>query len=487
VWGEASGYRPGALFTAAPRHVIHCLLSMPTSIQRRDFLRAMPGVLGAGPLAAASARRPNVIVIVTDDHGVGDVGCFGNPEVRTPNFDRLAASGVRFTQWYANAPVCSASRASIMTGKYHERTGVSGALTSMPSFDVPGLREGETTLAGSLHKLGYRTAAIGKWHLGSAQQSRPLAQGFDEFFGWYSGWLDAYSHRYYQLGSAPGRIFHDLWRNTTEIFEEPAYMSELLGREALAYLKRQTRRQPFFLYLAFGAPHYSMMAPKKYLDRFPASMERDRRTHLAMVAAVDDVVGAVLDEVKRQGIEEETIIYFQADNGATREVRASSTAQPYTGGSNGKQRGYKLGLFDGGMHVPAMLRAPGRVKPGMVWDRPMISMDLLPTLLAMADPAGAPPAGIDGRNFLPILEGKAKPRETLFWSHSRQRAARVGDWKLILNPPQFPGEEVKEKVWLSNLEADASEKRNLADSEPDRVKRMTEMLQAWERDVGLVK
>jgi arylsulfatase A-like enzyme len=455
------------------------------AIDRRNFLKTIGAGLAAPAINAAQTRKPNIIVIVTDDHGIGDVGCYGHPEVRTPNLDRLAKSGVRFTQWYSNAPVCSASRASIMTGKYSERTGVSGALPSQPTFDVPGLRKGEATLPGELRKLGYRTGALGKWHLGSVEHSRPRAQGFDEFFGWYSGWLDAYSHRYYQLGTPPGKIFHDLWRNETEVFEEPAYMSELLGSESQAFLARQTRRQPFFLYLAFGAPHYSMMAPKKYLNRFPATMERDRRTHLAMVAAVDDAIGGILDTVKKQGIEDETIIYFQADNGATREVRASSYGKPYAGGSNGRQRGYKLGLFDGGMHVPAMLRVPGRVTPGKVWDRPMISMDLLPTLLELANPGGAKPAGIDGRDLMPVLRGEAKPHETLFWSFTSGRAVREGDWKLLENPPQFPGEEVKAKYWLSNLEADPSEKRNLVDAEPARVRRMTELIRAWERSVQL--
>ncbi len=455
------------------------------SPDRRTFLKSIGAGLAAPALIQAQTRKPNIIVIVTDDHGIGDVGCFGNPEVKTPNLDRLAASGVRFTQWYSNAPVCSASRASIMTGKYSERTGVSGALVSQPDYDVPGLRAGETTLPGLLKQQGYHTAAFGKWHLGSIEHSRPRKQGFDEFFGWYSGWLDAYSHRYYQLGTPPGKIFHDLWRNETEVFEEPAYMTELLGHEAQAFLGRQTRRQPFFMYLAFGAPHYSMMAPKKYLDRFPATMERDRRTHLAMVAAVDDVVGGILDTVKKQGIENDTVIYFQADNGATTEVRASSYGKPYRGGSNGKQRGFKLGLFDGGMHVPAILRAPGRVKAGTVWERPMISMDLLPTFLQMASPGTPKPAGIDGHDIIPVLRGEVKPHETMFWSFANGRAVRAGDWKLLENPPQFPGEEVKDKYWLSNLEADPSEKRNLAASEPERVKQMTGMIRAWERDVQL--
>jgi arylsulfatase A-like enzyme len=410
--------------------------------QRREFLKMLTGAAaGAGLMQGQRGRRPNFVVIVTDDHGIGDVGCYGHPEVRTPNLDRLAGSGVRFNQWYSNAPVCSASRAAILTGKYPMRTGVQGALRSEPSFDVPGLRAGETTLPGLLKREGYRTAAVGKWHLGSAATSRPMAQGFDEFFGWYSGWLDSYSHRYYQLGSPPGKIFHDLWRNETEVFEEPQYMTEVLGREAHAFVARQKREEPFLLYLAFGAPHYSMMAPRKYLDRFSASMHRDRRVHLAMVAAVDDAIGVVLDQLKQRGLEENTAVFFQADNGATREVRAANDAQPYTGGSNGRLRGYKLGLFDGGMHVPALLRAPG-VKPGQVWDRPVMSMDLLPTLVSMA--GGTRPAGVDGQDLVPVLRGERTQHEAMFWNHDKQRALRMGDWKLILNPPQFPGEPVPE-------------------------------------------
>jgi arylsulfatase A-like enzyme len=445
--------------------------------------RTLCGALAASPILGAQTRRPNFLVIVTDDQGIGDVGCYGHPEVRTPNLDRLAASGVRFTQWYANAPVCSASRAAILTGKYPDRTGVQGALPSQPTWDVPGLRQGEITLPGRLRGLGYRTAAIGKWHLGSAPQSRPRAQGFDEFFGWYSGWLDAYSHRYYQLGGPPGKIFHDLWRNETEVFEEPAYMTEVLGREASAFLSRQRSAQPFLLYLTFGAPHYSMMAPAKYLDRFPTDMPRDRRMHLAMVAAVDDAVGRLLDQLQQTGMDRDTVIFFLSDNGATREERASSDGKPYTGGSNGRYRGYKLGLFDGGMRVPCLLRAPGFVDAGKVWDRPMASMDLTPTILSMADAAAAPPKGLDGQNILPVLRGEKPPHEYLYWSFNNQRAVRNGNWKLILNPPSFPGEAVDAKVWLSDLEADPSERINLAPQETRRVADLTDRIHQWEREM----
>lgn len=441
--------------------------------------------LASSAALAQKRRRPNFLVLVTDDQGIGDVGCFGAVDARTPNLDRLAASGVRFTQWYANAPICSASRAAILTGKYPDRAGIQGALPSQPTWDVPGLRAGETTLPASLRQLGYRTAAFGKWHLGSAAPSRPTAQGFDSFFGWYSGWLDAYSHRYYQLGGPPGKIFHDLWRNDREVFEEPAYMTELLGRQARQFLTNQTREQPFFLYLAFGAPHYSMMAPPSYLDRFPSTMERDRKTHLAMVAAVDDVVGALLDDLGRLGMESETVVFYQSDNGATREERASSYGKPATGGSNGKYRGYKQGLFDGGMHVPALLRAPGLLPGGTVENRPLFSMDLFPTFLSMANEGAPVPQGIDGQNILPVLRGEKGTHERMFWSFNHSRAVREGDWKLILNPPQFPGELVGSQIWLSNLEADPSERNNLAQAEPERVRKLTERIRAWERYVDI--
>ena len=458
-----------------------------TNWNRRDFLKLLPAGSATQSFAQTSStqtKRPNFVIIVTDDQGIGDLGCYGHPEVRTPNLDKLAASGIRFTQWYSNAPVCSASRAAILTGQYPDRAGVQGALPSQPTYDVPGLRKGETTLPGLLQKRGYRTTAIGKWHLGSAPHSRPMAQGFDEFFGWYSGWLDAYSHRYYQLGGPPGKIFHDMWRNETEVFEEPAYVTELLGREARTFLAKQTRQQPFLLYLAFGAPHYSLMAPKKYLDRFPVSMDRDRRTHLAMVAAVDDVVGSLMEQLKRMGVDQDTVIFFQADNGATREERASSLGKPAEGGSNGKFRGHKLGLFDGGMHVPAILRAPG-LGAGRVFDRPIMSMDLLPTFLSMADPSSRATAGIDGEDFRPVLKGEKQPRDYMFWSHGKQRAVRAGDWKLILHPPSYPDAPVPDEPWLSNLEADPSEKRNLSSTEAKRVLELSEKIRAWEREMKL--
>lgn len=179
------------------------------------------------------------------------------------------------------------------------------------------------------------------------------------------------------------------------------------------------------------------------------------------------------------------MIWFQSDNGATREERASSYGKPYAGGSNAPYRAWKQGLFDGGMHVPAMLRAPGITQPGQVWERPMISMDLLPTFLALADPQAKPPEHIDGQSILPVLKNDSPPHEYLFWSFNNQRAVRYGDWKLILNPPSYPGDEIADKIWLSNLEADPAEKVNLATQNPARVQQLIQKIRAWERDVHL--
>jgi len=194
-------------------------------MKRRDFLH-LAAAGAAGPLCGAQYRPPNFLIIYADDLGIGDLGCYGATDVKTPHIDRLASSGARFTEWYTNSPVCSPSRASLLTGKYPQRTGISEVLASTAQFDTPGLRQGEVTLPAKLNKRGYRTAHIGKWHLGSAPASRPLAQGYDDFFGFYSGWTDYYSHRYYRQGNNRQDIFHDLWRNEREEAREVYYHTQ---------------------------------------------------------------------------------------------------------------------------------------------------------------------------------------------------------------------------------------------------------------------
>ena len=410
---------------------------------RREFLKST-----VPALFARKSAPPNFVVIVSDDQGMGDVGCYGATDVQTPHLDRLAAGGIRFTDWHANSPVCSPSRASLLTGLYPQRAGIPQILFSKPGFDVPGLRAGETTLASGLRKLGYRTSAIGKWHLGSTPESRPLAQGFDEFFGYYSGWIDYFSHRFYTLGGSP--VYHDLWRNEKETWREPEYMTELLGREAQAFLERQSRDRPFFLYLAFGAPHYPMMAPQRYLDRFPASMDRDRRLHAAVISAMDDAIGAVLATLAARGLDN-TVVFFMSDNGATEEDRADHRGRIYRGGSNGPYRGSKGSLFEGGIRVPAMLSWPGVVSPGQVRDDCGMAMDILPTFFEWAGASSR----ADGSSLGPALLGKSPfPARDLGWAYDGQFALRRGPWKLIQNYRERLGGELRKEAWLSNLALD---------------------------------
>lgn len=441
-------------------------------MNRRHFLASLPAA--ALPLQAQS--KPNFIIIYTDDQGIGDLGCYGGPDVKTPNIDKLAASGIRFTDWHTNSPVCSPSRASVLTGKYPQNAGIPQILTSKPDFNIPGLRKGEKTIATELKKLGYRTAAVGKWHLGSTAESKPRAQGFDEWFGFYSGWTDYYSHRYYTLGGQP--LFHDMWRNDEEVFEEPTYQTELLTREAKSFLSRQNAAQPFFLYLAFGAPHYPMMAPRKYVERFPATLDRDRRMHAAMVAAIDDGVGELMEILKARGLDSNTVIFYQADNGATREVRADHLARPYNGGSNGKFRGHKGSLFEGGTRVPGLMRWPARIRPGQVNESVGMAMDILPTFVKWA--GGSIPDGVDGVDLSPvILDGKSKVHDAVYWEYDGQRAIRMNEWKLIEGYRASLGQELNPGLWLSNLKEDPEEKRNLADEKSAIARDLRATLQAW--------
>mgnify|MGYP005853421025 CR=1 FL=1 len=444
-------------------------------MQRREFL----GTAIAGLAAAQPAGRPNFIVIYTDDQGYGDLGALGGKDVKTPHLDRLAASGALLRDWHTNSPVCSPSRASLLTGKYPQNAGIPQILFSRPEFDVPGLRRGETTLPGELKKLGYRTAAVGKWHLGSAPHSRPLAQGFDEWFGFYSGWIDYYSHRYYTLGGQP--VYHDLWRadatGEQEVFADREYQTEMLGREAQAFLKKQKPGQPFFLYLAFGAPHYPMMAPAKYVERFPASMDRDRRMHCAMMAAIDDQVGELVALLGRLKLTN-TVIFFQSDNGSTREERSDHRGRPYRGGSNGEWRGYKGSLWEGGQRVGGILNWQGRIKPGTQPEGIGMTMDILPTFVKWA--GGTPPADADGTDLTAwLMEGGKPPRETAYWDYDGLGAVRQGEWKLLENWRDGLAVPTEKGIWLSNLRQDPGETKNFAAEHPGLVRELKAKLDAW--------
>ena len=257
--------------------------------------------------------KPNFITILTDDHGYGDLGCMGADDLKTPHLDRLAAGGARFSDWYSNSPVCSPSRAALLTGRHPARTGITDVLGGHRS--EPGLSPEIPTLATALKPLGYRTGLVGKWHLGVAEGFRPSDHGFDDWFGLLSGTIDYFSHIDYNLWPWDPTYYpvHDLWENDKEVWRNGRYMTELISENAVEFLRRgEGADTPFFLHVAYNAPHSPMHAPAEYIDRFP-ELTPARRIMAAMISAMDDGVGAIVAELERQGQLENTCIIFMSD------------------------------------------------------------------------------------------------------------------------------------------------------------------------------
>ncbi len=444
-------------------------------ISRRELLAAST-LTGMTAQAAAPAARPNVILIVADDLGCRDLGCYGAADLKTPNIDALAASGALFDNWYSNAPVCAPARASIISGRFPANAGV-------PGNGKP-LTPGIANFGSTLKAAGYATAVIGKWHLGNTAETCPNGHGFDYFYGFHSGCVDFFSHRYY-WGAAPMVNYHDLYRNRTEIFEDGEYLTERITREAVQFIHAK-RRAPFAAYVAFNAPHYPMHAPAKYVNRF-ANLPPERRMYAAMIAAVDDGIGEIRRTLKEDGLLDNTLIIFVGDNGATVEKRAGLNQEFATAGQNGVFRGFKFSLFDGGMHVPATMSWPARIPAGQKLTEQVMSMDILPTVCRATGtpvPAGAK---FDGSDILDVVTTKAKsPHQALFWSQAKQLAVRRGKWKLVINGQLYDrspegnrpltGEDA---LFLSNLEEDPGETKNLRRANPNIVDELATLVQQW--------
>jgi len=433
---------------------------------RREFLKTSAAALAIGGISMAQESKPNFVIIYTDDHGYGDLGCFGSKDVLTPNLDALAKNGVRFTNWYSNSPVCSPSRASLLTGKYPQRAGIPRILGGKRG--TPGLKD-QITLAQALKPLGYRTGIFGKWHLGVGREHGPNAHGFDEFFGFMAGCVDYYSHIFYWGQGGGVNPVHDLWHNEQEVWSNGRYLTELITEKAVEFVKKVD--EPFFLYVPYNAPHYPMHAPQKYLDRFP-NLPPEKRIMAAMIAAVDDGVGEIT-----RGCPENTVIFFSSDNGPSRETRnwLDGTEGAYPGGSADGFRGEKFSLFDGGTHMPAIMSGQG-IPKGQVCEKVGAMMDIFPTFLEMA--GGRVPGMIDGSNILPMLNDAPSPHERLFWDYGKQLAVRHGKWKLVLNG-RSEGEK-PDGVHLSDLESDPGERTNLKDRQPDLVKELTQAAKEWQ-------
>jgi len=427
-------------------------------------------------------NQPNIVVMYLDDLGYGDLGCYGSEDMQTPHLDALAAQGVRFTHWYSNSPVCSPSRASLMTGRYPTRAGVPRILGGKRG--TPGLPSDERTLAEILKPLGYRTGIIGKWHLGVSEACRPNAHGFDEFFGFLAGCVDYYSHIFYWGQGRGVNPVHDLWHNEKEVWYNGRYLTELITEKAVQFIEEHADG-PFFLYVPYNAPHYPMHAPKEYLDRFP-NLPPDRRIMAAMIAAVDDGVGEIVGALKNIGQYENTVLFFSSDNGPSRETRnwLDGKEDLYYGGSAGIFRGHKGSLFEGGIREPAILSWPGHIPGGQVCDDVGAMMDILPTFVDIAGGELSADRVIDGRSILSMVtEGTPSPHAQLFWEYNDQLAVRQGPWKLVLNGRLDAPCEQADPVHLSNLEDDPGERVNLKDDEPELVEQLTRDARAWLEEV----
>ena len=433
-------------------------------------LGVLLGALAAIPAAAAPAQ-PNVILFVTDDQGTLDMNCYGSKDLRTPHMDALAQRGVRFTQFYVNAPVCSPSRAALLTGRDHNRAGVPTNVASEAGH--AGMPTSEVTIAEMLKPLSYRTALFGKWHLGTIPECEPNGQGFDEFFGHKAGCIDNYSHFFYWTGPH----FHDLWRDGTEVWENGIHFSDLLVREATRFVE-QNQARPFFLCLPFNLPHYPKQTAYKFYQMY-ANLEEPRRSYAAAISCLDDSLGKVLGRVDELGLREKTLVILFSDHGHSTEERTG-----FGGGNAGPYRGAKFSLLEGGIRVPCLASLPGVIPQREEREQLALSIDWFPTIAELCG-ARLPDRKLDGASLVPVLKSGrvASPHHVAHWLLGKQWAIREGDWKLVVNANDTSDKKLKhgkiDPVFLSNLAENATETRNQATSHPEVVERLTKLHQEW--------
>ena len=495
-------------------------------INPRDANRPVPWV--AGPTQAdkpLAQRPPNIIVILADDLGFNDVTTYGGGHgaqgVPTPHIDAIARDGVRFDQGYAAAAVCTVSRAALMTGRYPWRFGVeftptpgamarvAGELYADPTrlrpalvdkqqaadakkFNDLGMPPSEQTMAELLKARAYHTIHIGKWHLGSTPEMRPNNQGFDESLFMESGlYLPEKDARVVNAKQDFDPIDKFLWPNMRfgvsynggKWFEPAKYLTDYFTDEAVTAIKRN-KNQPFFMYLAHWGVHTPLQASKADYDALPHIPDHRRRVYAAMVKSVDRSVGRVLQTLREEGLDDNTIVIFTSDNGAPGYLGIPEVNQPY--------RGWKLTQFEGGLHVPYVAKWPGRIAAGTQYKQPVSNIDILPTVLAAAGGSLPTDRVMDGVNLLPFLGKNAaqqapQPPRPLFWRDGPYRTVQDGGWKLIMS-------EKPKKDWLFNLNTDPTEKLNLVATEPQKLAQLKAVLQAhhanmpaslWSSFIGL--
>ena len=420
--------------------------------------------------AGQAAVKPNIVHIVADDLGWKDVGFNGSTDIKTPNLDKLAAAGAQLARFYVQ-PMCTPTRAALMTGRYPFRYGLQTAV--IPSVSAYGLDTTEWLLPQSLKEAGYNTAIIGKWHLGHADSKYwPRQRGFDYQYGAMIGELDYFTHEEHHV--------LDWYRDNKPVREE-GYTTQLLGKDAVNYISRQDPGKPFYLYLAFNAPHTPYQAPKEYIDRYPNIADPTRRIYAGMVACLDDEIGRVVAALDKKGIRENTLIIFHSDNGGTKNAMFAGVMADMSKVripcDNGPYRDGKGSLFEGGTRVCALANWPGHIKAQTV-DGLIHAVDLYPTLAALAGASTAKCKPLDGINVWgTIASGTPSPRSEFVYNIEPFRGAlRQGDWKLIWRS-MLPS-----SVDLYDLSKDPSEQNNLAAAHPDKVAAMQQRLNALAKE-----
>ncbi|MCF6333140.1 MAG: sulfatase-like hydrolase/transferase [Draconibacterium sp.] len=408
-------------------------------------------------------NRPNIILIMADDLGYGDISCFGSDYINTPVLDKMAAEGIKFTDYHSNGAVCTPTRAALITGNYQQRAGLEGVIYAALDKRMFGISDSIKTLPEYLREAGYSTGAFGKWHLGYKPEYNPTKHGFDEFYGYVSGNVDYISHR-------DGIGLFDWWHNTDTCYEK-GYVTDLITNHAIEFME-ENKDKPFFIYLPHEAPHYPYQLRSDKADRlpgmkFPAQGSRPdkKQAYKEMVEIMDENIGRVMQKLKELKLDENTFVLFCSDNGATNK------------GSNGNLNGFKGSLWEGGHRVPAIAWYPEKIKAGTKTNSTILSMDILPTFRSVA---GIFQKGdFDGKDFSKVMFLQSEMDERpVFWRYRNQWAVRKGEWKYL---------KIKGKEYLFNLKDDIEEQQNLMEVEPSKVNELKNFLKEWESEMGKYK
>jgi arylsulfatase A-like enzyme len=423
--------------------------------------------------SAFAADKPNIVYIVADDLGWKDVGFNGAKDIKTPNLDKLAETGARLEQFYAQ-PMCTPTRAALMTGRYPFRYGLQTIV--IPTAADYGLDTKEWLMPQCLKEAGYNTAIIGKWHLGHADKKYwPKQRGFDYQYGAMIGEVDYFTHEEHGV--------LDWFRNNMPV-REKGYTTQLIGEDAVRYINAQDRNKPFYLYLTFNAPHTPYQAPQDYIDRYKNIDEPTRRTYAGMVACTDDEIGHIVAAIDKKGLRDNTLIIFQSDNGGTKNKmftgQMADVSKIEIPCDNGPYRDGKGMLYEGGTRVCALANWPGHIKPGSIVSGMIHVVDMYPTLAALAGASTAKCKPLDGINVWDtIAEGKPSPRTEIVYNIEPFRAAlRQGDWKLVWRTI------LPSNVELYNIAEDPYEKNNLAAAQPDKVAAMRQRVEVLAKEAA---